>query len=81
MVVLTIVDYVIANQEYASIIENHLHYLLGRNSMAISYVDGVGEREYSVREGQQSVMDGGFMESALLFMLSEVNDKGGTEEE
>lgn len=81
MVVLTVVDYVIANHEYASIIENHLHYLLGRNSMAISYVDGVGEREYSVREGQRSVMDGGFMESALLFMLSDVNDKGEPEEE
>lgn len=81
MVVLTVVDYVIANHEYASIIENHLHYLLGRNSMAISYVDGVGEREYSVREGQKSVMDGGFMESALLFMLSDVNDKGEPEEE
>jgi len=81
MVVLTIVDHVIANHEYASIIENHLHYLLGRNSMAVSYVDGVGEREYSAKEGQQSIMDGGFMESALLFMLSEVNDKGVQEEE
>jgi len=80
MVVLTVVDYVIANHEYAMIIENHLHYLLGRNSMAISYMDGVGEREYSVREGQQSIMDGGFMESALLFMLSEINDKGEPEE-
>lgn len=81
MVVLTIVERVISNHEYASIIENHLHYLLGRNPMAISYIDGVGEREFSVREGQQSVMDGGFMESALLFMLSEVNDKGEPEEE
>lgn len=81
MVVLTIVDHVISNHEYATIIENHLHYLLGRNSMAISYVDGVGERDYSVKEGQQSIMDGGFKESALLFMLSEVNDRDIEEEQ
>ena len=74
MVVLTVVDYVIANHEYAMIIENHLHYLLGRNFLSLSYMDGVGEREYSEKEGQQSDMDGGFQESALLFMLSEIND-------
>lgn len=81
MVVLTVVDYVIANHEYAMIIENHLHYLLGRNFLSLSYMDGVGEREYSVKEGQQSVMDGGFQESALLFMLSEINDVEKQEEE
>lgn len=81
MVVITVVDHVIASHEYAMIIENHLHYLLGRNSMAVSYMDGVGEREYSAREGQQSIMDGGFMESALLFMLSEINEKEETVEE
>lgn len=81
MVVLTVVDYVIANHEYAMIIENHLHYLLGRNFLSLSYMDGVGEREYSAKEGQQTAMDGGFQESALLFMLSEINDTETREEE
>lgn len=74
MVVLTVVDYVISNHEYATIIENHLHYFLGRNAMAVSYADGVGERSYAQKDGQQPIMDGGFKESALLFMLSEIND-------
>ena len=73
MIMLTIVDKVISNHEYATVIENNLHYFLGRNPKAVSFVNGVGD--YSCTEEKlQSIMDGGFEESALLFMLSEIND-------
>ncbi len=74
MVVLTILNHVISNHEYATVIENHIHYLLGRNPMAISYVDDMGERSYEEKEGQKSVMEGGFLQTAYLFMLSEMAD-------
>ena len=74
MIILTVVDKVISNHEYATVIENHLHYLLGRNPLAVSFVDEVGARGVSEEEGLVSVMDGGFQESALLFMLSQIND-------
>lgn len=73
MVVFTVVDKVISNHEYATVIENHLHFLLGRNSSAVSLIDGIGAK--SDTEKTESVMDGGFKESVILFMLSEVNDE------
>lgn len=74
MIILTVVDKVISNHEYATIIENHLHYLLGRNPWAVSFMDGEGD--YScTEEGMKSVLDGGFEETALLFMLSEINER------
>lgn len=75
MVILTVVDKVISNHEYATVIENHLDYFLGRNPMAVCYVENVGTRSFEEEEGMKSVMDNGFQESVLLFMLSEMNDK------
>lgn len=75
MVILTVVDKVISNHEYATVIENHLHYFLGRNPLAVSFVDEAGVRGVSEEEGLTSIMDGGFQESALLFMLSQITDK------
>lgn len=74
MVILTVADKVISNHEYANVIENHLHYFLGCNPLAVSFVDGVGTRSFTEEEGLQSIMDGGFQESVLLIMLSEIND-------
>lgn len=39
MMYLTAADYMITNQEYKNIIENHLHYFMGRNEMGINYAD------------------------------------------
>ena len=75
MVVFTVVDKVLSNHEYATIIENHLHYYLGRNSHAASMIDGAGKHSYTEEEGLLPVLDGGFKESVLLFMLSEINEE------
>lgn len=37
MTIMGIVDYVITNHEYSTVIENHIHYCLGRNSKSIDY--------------------------------------------
>lgn len=75
MVVFTVIDKVISNHEYAAIIENHLHYFVGRNPFAASMIDGIGEHSYMEEEEMESVMDGGFRQSVLLLMLSEINDE------
>lgn len=75
MVVFTVIDKVISNHEYAAIIENYLHYFLGRNPSAVSMIDGIGEHSYTEEEGMESVMDGGFRQSVFLLMLSEINDE------
>ncbi len=39
MMRLTVVDYIIANHEYETVIENHLHYFMGRNAKSINYIE------------------------------------------
>lgn len=69
MSVLTVVDYIIANHEYATVIENHLHYFLGRNEEAVSYVEGFGENGEG--GGLFSDPDSLYEAAVFLFMLSE----------
>ncbi len=41
MTIMSVVDYAITNQEYSTVIENNLHYLLGRNRQAEILLDGL----------------------------------------
>ena len=43
MVVVSAVDYIITNHEYATLIENHLHYLAGTNETAVCHLSSDGE--------------------------------------
>ena len=43
MVVVSAVDYIITNHEYATLIENHLHYLAGTNETAVCHLSPDGE--------------------------------------
>lgn len=72
MVVLTMVDYVIANHEYENVIENYLHYFMGRNRQSISYIDHVGENNYKLIDENLGIMKGFDTDSKLIFMLSEI---------
>ena len=40
---LAVVDHIITIHEYATVLENHAHYMLGRNLQSISRRDCVGE--------------------------------------
>jgi endoglucanase len=59
MMYLTAADYMITNREYKNIIENHLHYFMGRNEMGINYAD-------------TEIMKQLDMDSKLIVMLSEM---------
>lgn len=71
MTVMTSIDYIIGNHEYDTILENNLHYMLGRNENAYSYIKGYGN-DTKVNEEHRGVCDSLEQTSGLIFMLSEI---------
>lgn len=72
MMYLTMVDYMIANHEYDGVIENHLHYFMGRNPQAVCYIDDVGEKNYKQIDETLGIMKQFDADSRLIFMLSKI---------
>lgn len=70
MVKLAVVDYVITNHEYATVMENHLHYFLGRNPLAVSMVPGFGDS--FAADGGDGIPDDPVKSADFLFMMSAV---------
>ena len=52
MLTMSVVNYVISNHEYRSILEAHYHYLLGRNPEALCLLEGKGIRRSPEEEEQ-----------------------------
>lgn len=69
MIQLAFVDYVITNHEYANVMENHLHYLMGRNARAVSYLPGYG---YAPCEAGEDIMSSPKQHAGFIFMMSAV---------
>ena len=74
MITLTLVDYIITNHEYDTVIENYLHYFLGRNSMSVTYLDNVGTYSYSQIHSSLGLMKQFSEASKLIFMLSKIKE-------
>ena len=72
MLWLVTVNHIITNYEYETVIENHLHYFMGRNKLAISYIDDVGIRNYKDYNENLGIMNQFDENSRLVFMLSEI---------
>ncbi len=66
---LTITDHIIYNYEYTTIIENHAHFLMGRNPDAINYVTSDTDRTY-LDAGKVGIAGDPWRNSLLIFMLS-----------
>ena len=68
MLRICVVNHVITNHEYNTVIENHLHYLMGRNPQSICHV--------SYWEGQEmqttDILSNPVENAAFIFMLSEL---------
>ncbi|MEG1848654.1 MAG: glycoside hydrolase family 9 protein, partial [Lachnospiraceae bacterium] len=71
MLCLSIVGHVITNHEYTTVLENHLHYFLGRNAEGVSYIDGFGSR---MADTSEMITKQPQLTSMLLFMLGELNN-------
>ncbi len=71
MTVMTSIDYIIGNHEYDTILENNLHYILGRNVNSYSYIAGYGN-DAAINNSQLSISDDLTQVSALIFIMSEI---------
>lgn len=65
MICLSVVNRIISNHEYETIIENHLHYFMGRNETAYNHIaDSAG------------IMKQFEADSKFIFMISEIMENG-----
>ena len=71
---LAVVDHIITNHEYTTVLENHLHYMLGRNLSSISYLDGVGGRNYRDIDESLGIMNQVDLNAELLLLLTAIMD-------
>ena len=69
---LTVVDHIITNHEYTTVLENHLHYFLGRNAMSISYLDGLGSRNYQTINEKSGIMNQVDLNAKLILLMSAI---------
>lgn len=69
---LAVVDHIITNHEYATVLQNHLHYLLGRNPQSIVYLDGVGSRNYETIDVKLGIMNQVDQNARLVLMMSAI---------
>ena len=71
MTIMTSIDFIIGNHEYDTILENNVHYLLGRNINSYSYIAGYGN-DSVINSEKLSVSDDLTQVSALIFIMSEI---------
>ncbi len=69
---LAVVDHIITNHEYTTVLENHLHYFLGRNLMSVSYLDNAGTRNYMEIDESMGIMKQVDSNAKLILMMSAV---------
>ncbi len=74
MMRLAVVDHIITNHEYTTVLENHLHYMLGRNLQSISYLDGFGGRSYQEVDASLGIMKQVDLNAELLLLLAAIMD-------
>ncbi len=74
MMRLAVVDHIITNHEYATVLENHIHYMLGRNLQSISYLDGFGGHSYQEVDKSLGIMNQVDLNARLLLLLTAIMD-------
>lgn len=70
MVKMAVVDYVITNHEYATVLENHLHYFLGRNPGSVSFIKDFGVTQTG--KDELDILSNSKYNSAFIFMMSAI---------
>lgn len=72
---LAVVDHIITNHEYATVLQNQLHYLLGRNLQSISYLNEAGSRNYADIDENQGIMNQVELNAELVLMMSSIMEE------
>lgn len=71
---LAVVDHIITNHEYMMVLENHLHYFLGRNAQSISYIGSAGSRNDKTADGKISIMKQMDLNAQLILFMSVIEE-------
>ena len=69
---LTVTNHIIYNHEYKTIIENHLHFLMGMNPSCINYVSDETEWTYADDATKNGLMNDPLSDALLILMISAV---------
>ncbi len=69
---LIITNHIIYNHEYKTIIENHLHFLMGMNASCMNYVTDKTERTYADDESKTGLMNNPLSDAYLIMLISAV---------
>lgn len=72
---LVVVDHIITNHEYAMVLENHLHYFLGRNAYAVSYIENAGGRSYRILDEKAGIMKQVDLNAELILLMSAIEEE------
>ena len=72
---LAVVDHIITNHEYATVLQNHLHYLLGRNLESVCYVDGVGSYSYMDINENRGITNQVELDAEFVLMMSSIMEE------
>lgn len=69
--ILAIIDHVVTSHEYLGIMENQLHYLLGRNEDGIEMVTGKGVLNLTNQEEEYQL----YLQSSIIFIIHEIVER------
>jgi len=68
---LTIINHIITNHEYGTVLGSHLHYFLGRNPEGISYFKNAGYRHLPQSDLKEEITKNPQLSAAMLLILGE----------
>ena len=71
---LSVVDHIITNHEYMTVLENHLHYFLGRNAQSVSYIDSAANRNSKSVDSKINIMKQMEQNAQLVLLLSVIEE-------
>lgn len=69
--VLAVIDHVVTSHEYLGIMENQLHYLLGRNEDGIEMVTGKGVLNLTSQKEEYEL----YLQSSIIFIIHEIVER------
>lgn len=72
---LVVADHIITNHEYTTVLENHLHYFLGRNAYAVSYIENTGGRSYQLIDEKAGIMKQVDLNAELILLMSAIEEE------
>ena len=70
---LSVVNHIIYNHEYTTIIEDHVHYLMGMNKDAVNYITGDTEHSFKDMDGKNCVLSDPLANAMFVIMMSAID--------